>query len=143
MFAPTSLLGVLLLLDQAVSWGEAIYLCALDVRGRRCKDRIHIAVIMLMSLMLPTLDSSSIRRLPQYFGFVAGSNRSVSSKVLRLMSSLMPRCLHSGTSGLQPRRWDPLAPLPRSNLGLTGSLQISIGFTSGLWTPFLYPKSLY
>ena len=97
----------------------------------------------LMSLMLPTLGSSSIRRLPQYFGFVAGSNRSVSSKASGLMGLPMRGCLHSGTGWLLSRRWDPLVPLPRLNLGLTGSLQITMGLTSGLWTPVLYSMSLY
>ena len=80
-----------------------------------------IALIMPMSLMLPTVGSSIIRRWPQHFGFAADSNRSVmSSKALRLMGLLMQGCLHSGTSGLQSRRWAPSAPLRRLNLGLIG-----------------------
>ena len=100
----------------------AISLCALG--GWEAGARIvSTARIMPMSLMSPTLASSSIRHSPPFFGSDAGSYRSMmSSKALRLTGLLMPGCLHTGTGGLQSPRWAPSTPSRRLNLGRIGSL---------------------
>ena len=142
LFVLITLLAALHLLIQVASWAEVSYLCALV--GLEGGARIvSIAWTMLMSLTLPTLGSSPIRRSLLYLGFDAGSCPSAMfSKALRQIDLRVTGCLHCGPGGLLSLEWAPLRPSRPLNLGLTGFPQISMGSSSGPWTPKLFLTTL-